>query len=133
MDEATLTDNAGKKADFRNVILIMTSNAGARGLYSQSIGFTLSQDESERKSLKAIEQTMSPEFRNRLDAIVSFNPLNMEVMKMIVDKFINRIKSQLIEKNVALELSDSAREWLAEKGYDTRLGARPLARLIQKR
>ena len=132
MDEATLTDNAGKKADFRNVILIMTSNAGARELYSQSIGFTLSQDESERKSLKAIEQTMSPEFRNRLDAIVSFNPLNMEVMKMIVDKFINRIKSQLIEKNVALELSDSAREWLAEKGYDTRLGARPLARLIQK-
>lgn len=132
MDEATLTDNTGKKADFRNVILIMTSNAGARELYSQSIGFTLSQNESERKSLKAIEQTMSPEFRNRLDAIVSFSPLDMEVMKMIVDKFINRIKSQLIEKNVALELSDTAREWLAEKGYDTRLGARPLARLIQK-
>ncbi len=132
MDEATLTDNMGKKADFRNVILIMTSNAGARELYSQSIGFTMSQNDAERKSLKAIEQTMSPEFRNRLDAIVSFSPLNMEVMKMIVDKFINRIKTQLIEKEVALELSPSARKWLAEKGYDPRLGARPLARLIQK-
>lgn len=132
MDEATLTDNMGKKADFRNVILIMTSNAGARELYSQSIGFTMSQNDAERKSIKAIEQTMSPEFRNRLDAIVSFSPLNIEVMKMIVDKFINRIKSQLIEKQVALELSPNARKWLAEKGYDTRLGARPLARLIQK-
>ncbi len=132
MDEATLTDNMGKKADFRNVILIMTSNAGARELYSQSIGFTMSINDAERKSIKAIEQTMSPEFRNRLDAIVSFSPLNIEVMKMIVDKFINRIKSQLIEKEVALELSSSARKWLAEKGYDTRLGARPLARLIQK-
>lgn len=132
MDEATLTDNMGKRADFRNVILIMTSNAGARELYSQSIGFTMSQNDAERKSIKAIEQTMSPEFRNRLDAIVSFSPLNIEVMKMIVDKFINRIKSQLIEKQVALELSPNARKWLAEKGYDTRLGARPLARLIQK-
>ncbi len=132
MDEATLTDNMGKKADFRNVILIMTSNAGARELYSQSIGFTMSLNDAERKSIKAIEQTMSPEFRNRLDAIVSFSPLNIEVMKMIVDKFINRIKSQLIEKEVALEISPSARKWLAEKGYDTRLGARPLARLIQK-
>lgn len=132
MDEATLTDNMGKKADFRNVIIIMTSNAGARELYSQSIGFTLSQNDAERKSMKAIEQIMSPEFRNRLDAIVSFNPLNIEVMKMIVDKFINRIKSQLIEKEVALEISPSARKWLAEKGYDNRLGARPLARLIQK-
>ncbi|MGB9693425.1 MAG: AAA family ATPase, partial [Fervidobacterium sp.] len=132
MDEATLTDNMGKKADFRNVILIMTSNAGARELYSQSIGFTMSQSDAERKSLKAIEQTMSPEFRNRLDAIVSFHPLNIEVMKMIVDKFVNRIKSQLIEKQVALELSPTARRWLAERGYDARLGARPLARLIQK-
>ena len=132
MDEATLTDNMGKRADFRNVILIMTSNAGARELYSQSIGFTMSQNDAQRKSIKAIEQTMSPEFRNRLDAIVSFSPLNIEVMKMIVDKFINRIKSQLIEKQVALELSPNARKWLAEKGYDTRLGARPLARLIQK-
>ncbi|MCA1901299.1 MAG: ATP-dependent Clp protease ATP-binding subunit ClpA [Candidatus Hydrogenedens sp.] len=131
MDEATLTDNMGKKADFRNVILIMTSNAGARELYSQSIGFTMSQNDAERKSIKAIEQTMSPEFRNRLDAIVSFNPLNIEIMKLIVDKFINRIKAQLIEKEVAIELSPSARIYLAEKGYDTRLGARPLARLIQ--
>ncbi len=132
MDEATLTDNMGKKADFRNVILIMTSNAGARELYSQSIGFTMSKNDTERKSMKAIEQAMSPEFRNRLDAIVNFNPLNIEIMKLIVDKFINRIKSQLVEKGVALEISPGAREYLAEKGYDNRLGARPLARLIQK-
>ncbi len=132
MDEATLTDNMGRKADFRNVILIMTSNAGARELYSQSIGFTTSPNEAERKSMKAIEQTMSPEFRNRLDAIVPFKPLNIEIVKLIVDKFINGIRIQLKDKNVEIELTEQARTWLAEKGFDSRLGARPLARLIQQ-
>ncbi len=132
MDEATLTDNMGRKADFRNVILIMTSNAGARELYSQSIGFTVSPNEAERKSMKAIEQTMSPEFRNRLDAIVPFKPLNVEIVKLIVDKFINGIRTQLKDKNVEIKLTEEARTWLAEKGYDPRLGARPLARLIQQ-
>lgn len=132
MEEATLTDNMGRKADFRNVILIMTSNAGARELYSQSIGFTTSPNEAEKKSMKAIEQTMSPEFRNRLDAIVPFKPLDIEIVKLIVDKFINAIQIQLKDKNVSIRLTDKARTWLAEKGFDSRLGARPLARVIQQ-
>ncbi|MCX8063729.1 MAG: ATP-dependent Clp protease ATP-binding subunit ClpA [Candidatus Hydrogenedentes bacterium] len=132
MDEATLTDNMGRKADFRNVILIMTSNAGARELYSQSIGFTVSPNEAERKSMKAIEQTMSPEFRNRLDAVVPFKQLDIEVVKLIVDKFVNGIRNQLKDKNVHIELTEKARTMLAEKGFDSRLGARPLARVIQQ-
>lgn len=132
MDHATLTDNNGKKADFRNVILLMTSNAGAREMSAQSIGFGLKSDEQRStKGMKAIENLFSPEFRNRLDGIVAFQDLSVEIVERIVDKFIREMETQLREKKVQLELSPAARLWLAEKGYDPAFGARPLARLIQ--
>ncbi|NLF96346.1 MAG: ATP-dependent Clp protease ATP-binding subunit ClpA [Candidatus Riflebacteria bacterium] len=131
MDYATLTDNTGKKADFRNVILIMTSNAGARDMAKGSIGFTREQD-TEWKGKAAIEKLFSPEFRNRLDGIISFAALAPETMKQVVDKFIRELNAQLKERRVELELDESARLWLAEKGYDPVHGARPLARVIQK-
>ncbi len=132
MDHAALTDNMGKHADFRNVVLIMTSNAGARELAANSIGFSSATDESQHKSRKAVEKTFSPEFRNRLDAIVSFESLPMEVVLKVVDKFVARVQSKLSSRNVTLDLHDDARQWLAEKGYDSVLGARPLDRLIQR-
>ncbi len=132
MDYATLTDNNGRKADFRNVILIMTSNAGAREMESHSIGFSKSEDmERTQKGLKAVEKLFSPEFRNRLDGIIVFNSLNQEIMGLIVDKFIDELRAQLAERKVSLEISPAVREWLAEKGYDHTFGARPLGRLIQ--
>jgi len=132
MDHATLTDNNGKKADFRNCILLMTSNAGAREMASSSIGFGGKEsDHRVAKGLKAVENLFSPEFRNRLDGIVSFNGLNIEIMEKIVDKFIRELETQLSEKRIRLILSPAARLWLAENGYDTAFGARPLARLIQ--
>jgi ATP-dependent Clp protease ATP-binding subunit ClpA len=131
MDHATLTDNTGRKADFRNVVLIMTSNAGAREMASKSIGFGASLDDGKSKGIKAVERTFSPEFRNRLDAIVSFNALPMSVIEQIVDKFILELKERLLDKKVLLELTDEARHWLAVNGYDTHYGARPLNRLIQ--
>jgi ATP-dependent Clp protease ATP-binding subunit ClpA len=131
MDHATLTDNNGKKADFRNVILIMTSNAGAREMSTQSIGFGEKSSDAAAKGKKAIEQTFSPEFRNRLDAIISFNSLSLEIMKMIVDKFIKELNDQLASRKVSLDLSETAREWLARNGHDPVYGARPLSRLIQ--
>ena len=132
MDYATLTDNNGKKADFRNVILIMTSNAGAREMSAYSIGFGMKDErEPARKGEKAIEKIFSPEFRNRLDAIVPFNTLSNKVMEKIVDKFIKELALQLKEKRVSISISEEARSWLAEKGYDTIYGARPLVRLIQ--
>ena len=131
MDHATLTDNNGKKADFRNVILMMTSNAGTREMGVQTIGFGDRQGDSEGKGKKAIERYFSPEFRNRLDGIIQFHSLDLDIMKKIVDKFIAELNVQLAERKTRLVLSDAARTWLAEKGFDPQYGARPLARVIQ--
>ncbi len=129
MDSATLTDNNGKKADFRNVILIMTTNAGARELSSGGVGFR-NQSENKGQAKGAIERTFSPEFRNRLDAWVPFKALDLENIKLIVDKFINELNGQLAEKRVLIKLEESAKEWLAKNGFDSKYGARPMARLI---
>lgn len=132
MDYATLTDNNGRKADFRNVILLMTSNAGAREMETVSIGFAQNElVDKARKGMKAVEKLFSPEFRNRLDAIITFRGLTPQIMEQIVDKFIEELKLQLVEKKVTIEISDGVRSWLAEKGYDRNFGARPLGRLIQ--
>ena len=130
-DYATLTDNNGKKADFRNVIIIMTSNAGAREMNTNTIGFGDPLGDTVSKSLKAIEKFFSPELRNRLDAIINFEPLSIEIMKFVVDKFIEELNRQLGLKKVSLTLSPDARTWLAAKGYDPVLGARPLQRVLQ--
>jgi ATP-dependent Clp protease ATP-binding subunit ClpA len=127
MDHSTLTDNAGRKADFRNVILIMTTNAGARELSGQSIGFMTSR---KGGGQKAIKNLFSPEFRNRLDGIITFNALEPRVMEMIVDKLINELQDRLREKMVVITLTDKARQWLATAGHDPDYGARPLRRLI---
>lgn len=132
MDSATLTDNNGKKADFRNVILIMTTNAGARELSSGGVGFRNSSD-TKGSAKGAIERTFTPEFRNRLDAWVPFKALDIEIIKSIVDKFINELNGQLAEKRVLVKLTDDAREWLAKNGFDARYGARPMARLIHEK
>ena len=141
MDHATLTDNNGRKADFRQVVVIMTSNAGSRELSAGAIGFWESGGSeravdarlkvSQQRSKGAIEKVFSPEFRNRLDAIVSFGPLSPGVMETIVEKFILQLEAQLAERRVAITLQPEARIWLAEKGYDPVYGARPLARVIQ--
>ncbi|MGD9563161.1 MAG: ATP-dependent Clp protease ATP-binding subunit ClpA [Pyrinomonadaceae bacterium] len=129
MDSATLTDNNGKKADFRNVILIMTTNAGARELSSGGVGFR--NDASTKGNAKGvIERTFTPEFRNRLDAWVAFKPLDIDIIKLIVDKFIKELNGQLAEKRVLVKLTEEAREWLAKNGFDPRYGARPMSRLI---
>ncbi len=131
MDHATLTDNNGKKADFRNVILMMTSNAGAREMSSQTIGFGDTHRDTPSKGKKAIEQLFSPEFRNRLDDIISFNALSPEIMEMVVDKFMRELNGQLEGKKVRVSYTPQVRTWLAGKGHDPRYGARPLARVIQ--
>ncbi len=131
LDHATLTDNNGKKADFRNVIVMMTSNAGAREMSAKAIGFGESTHHARDRGKKAIENLFNPEFRNRLDGIIYFNPLDMNIMKLIVDKFIRELNSQLAARKVFLTLSDKARTWLAKKGYDPAYGARPLTRIIQ--
>jgi ATP-dependent Clp protease ATP-binding subunit ClpA len=131
MDHATLTDNNGKKADFRNVILMMTSNAGTREMSTQTIGFGDVLRDTPSKGRKAIEQMFSPEFRNRLDDTINFNPLSPEVMEMVVDKFMKELNGQLAAKRVKLRYSPAVRSWLAKKGHDPRYGARPLARVIQ--
>ncbi len=132
MDSATLTDNNGKKADFRNVILIMTTNAGARELSSGGMGFRNSSD-TKGNAKGVIERTFTPEFRNRLDAWVPFKALDIDVIKLIVDKFINELNGQLAEKRVLVKLTEPAREWLAKNGFDARYGARPMARLIHEK
>jgi ATP-dependent Clp protease ATP-binding subunit ClpA len=141
MDHATLTDNTGRKADFRNVVLILTSNAGSRELSAPAIGFSegsgAAHDVRVRKaadsrSKAAIEKVFSPEFRNRLDAIVTFRPLTSAVMQDIVEKFVLQLEQQLAERHVAITLTPEARNWLAVKGYDPVFGARPLARVVQK-
>ena len=132
LDHATLTDNNGKKADFRNVIIIMTSNAGAREMSSQAIGFGDQQYDAETKGKKAIESFFNPEFRNRLDGIITFNSLTVEIMEMIVDKLMKELNEQLAVKKVSLTITPAVRRWLAMKGHDPRYGARPLARVIQR-
>ena len=144
MDHATLTDNTGRKADFRHVILIMTSNAGSREMSATSIGFentgrgdSVMADDArwkatQTRSKSAIERLFSPEFRNRLDAIVTFRPLSQQTMETIVQKFILQLEAQLTERKVAFTLSPEARVWLARKGFDPVYGARPLARVIQQ-
>jgi len=131
LDHATLTDNNGRKADFRNVIVIMTSNAGSREMSAPTIGFGDPQKGSAGKGKKAIEKYFSPEFRNRLDSIITFNELSFEIMQKIVDKFMAEFADQLAMKKVSLEYSEAVRSWLAEKGYDPLYGARPLARVLQ--
>ncbi len=132
MDHATLTDNTGRKADFRQVVLIMTSNAGSREMSQKAIGFASDRaKESKSRSKHALERVFSPEFRNRLDAIVHFEALSPEVMETIVEKFILELEAQLAERRVAITLTPEARAYLARKGYDPSYGARPLARLIQ--
>ena len=131
MDHGTLTDNNGRKADFRNIILIMTTNAGAEEGSRASIGFT--QQNHATDSLKVIEKGFSPEFRNRLDAIIQFNPLDISIVGHVVDKFIFELETLLADKNVTLTLDTEARLWLSENGCDSKMGARPMARLIQER
>jgi len=131
MDYATLTDNNGKKADFRNVILIMTSNAGAKDMDKNVIGFGDRGGDTKAKGRDAINSLFNPEFRNRLDSIITFNQLTPEIMKKVVDKFIAEFQRPLNRKKVRVTLSDEARTWLASKGFDPAYGARPLARLIQ--
>jgi ATP-dependent Clp protease ATP-binding subunit ClpA len=144
MDHATLTDNTGRKADFRNVVLILTSNAGSREMSTASIGFSDGAGEAARdiagvsrdrasvsRSKAAIERVFSPEFRNRLDAIVTFRPLTPAAMETIVEKFVMQLEHQLAERHVAITLTPAARTWLATKGYDPKFGARPLGRVLQ--
>ncbi len=128
MDHGTLTDNNGRQANFHNVILIMTSNVGAREMSSSPIGFG---DRLPGETRQAVEKTFSPEFRNRLDAIISFRPLDEEVMTRVVDKFVRQLQASLAERKVSLSLTDGARRDLARRGYDPVFGARPLSRLIE--
>ncbi|MCW9033153.1 MAG: ATP-dependent Clp protease ATP-binding subunit ClpA [Rhodospirillales bacterium] len=130
MDHGKLTDHNGKSVDFRNVVLIMTTNAGATDLAKAAIGFE--RDSREGDDMEAIEKMFSPEFRNRLDSIIPFNSLAPEVVSRVVDKFIIELETQLADRDVTIELTDAAREWLAKKGYSKNYGARPLARVIQE-
>ena len=129
MDHGSLTDNNGRKADFRNVVLIMTTNAGAMDMARPSIGF--SEQDHSSDGMEAIRKLFVPEFRNRLDAIVQFSSLSEAVVKTIVDKFLTELQAQLDDKRVTLEVDDAARAWLAREGYDEKMGARPMQRLIQ--
>jgi ATP-dependent Clp protease ATP-binding subunit ClpA len=129
MDHGKLTDHSGKQIDFRNVILIMTTNAGAQDLAKAAFGFHRSKREGDDK--EAIDRLFAPEFRNRLDAIVPFGRLPTEVIAQVVDKFILQLEAQLADRNVTIELTDEARSWLVKNGYDETMGARPMARVIQ--
>jgi len=131
MDHATLTDNNGKKADFRNVILIMTTNAGAREMSDSGMGFVPTGTTGKGRGV--IERTFAPEFRNRLDAWIAFDALSFETIERVVDKFIGELRQQLAPKNVTLDLREGGRAWLARHGYDRAFGARPMARLIQQK
>ena len=131
MDHGTLTDNNGRKADFRNVVLVMTTNAGAQEAARASIGFT-DQDHSS-DAMETLKKVFTPEFRNRLDAIIQFAALPLEVIKTVVDKFLVELQAQLDDKRVELAVDESARDWLAREGYDEKMGARPMQRLIQEK
>ena len=130
MDHGKLTDHNGRQVDFRNVILIMTSNAGAADMAKAAIGFGRGRREGEDTA--AIERMFTPEFRNRLDAVISFAPLSREIIMQVVDKFVLQLEAQLMDRHVHIELTPEAANWLAEKGYDDRMGARPLGRVIQE-
>jgi ATP-dependent Clp protease ATP-binding subunit ClpA len=130
MDHGTLTDHNGRKVDFRNVVLIMTSNAGAAEQAKSAIGF--GRDRREGEDTAAIERTFTPEFRNRLDAVISFGPLPKSVILKVVEKFVLQLEAQLMDRDVTIELTQAAAEWLGDKGYDDKMGARPLARVIQE-
>ncbi len=130
MDHGTLTDHNGRSVDFRNVILIMTSNAGAMDMAKSAIGF--GRDRREGEDTAAIERMFTPEFRNRLDAVISFAPLPKETILQVVEKFVLQLEAQLMDRHVSIELSKTAAEWLADKGYDEKMGARPLGRVIQE-
>ena len=130
MDHGTLTDHNGRSVDFRNVILIMTSNAGAAEQAKSAIGFN--RDRREGEDTAAIERTFTPEFRNRLDAVISFQPLPKSTILQVVEKFVLQLEAQLMDRNVTIELTRPAAEWLAEEGYDEKMGARPLGRVIQE-
>jgi len=130
MDHGKLTDHNGRAVDFRNVILIMTSNAGASDMAKEAIGF--GRDKREGEDTAAIERTFTPEFRNRLDAVISFGGLPKEVIMRVVEKFVLQLEAQLMDRNVSIELTQEAAEWLADKGYDDKMGARPLGRVIQE-
>ena len=130
MDHGKLTDHNGRTTDFRNVVLIMTSNAGATELAKSAIGF--GRDNRSGEDTAAIERTFTPEFRNRLDATISFAPLGRDVIAQVVEKFVLQLEAQLIDRNVTIELTKAAADWLGEKGYDAKMGARPLARVIQE-
>jgi ATP-dependent Clp protease ATP-binding subunit ClpA len=130
MDHGTLTDNNGRKTDFRHVVIVMTTNAGAFEMNRASIGFV--QSDNATDGMEALKRLFSPEFRNRLDAIIQFAPLDMPVIERVVDKLLVEIEAQLEKKGVSIVLDDAARRWLAEKGYDPKMGARPMARLMQE-
>jgi ATP-dependent Clp protease ATP-binding subunit ClpA len=131
MDHGKLTDTNGREADFRNVILVMTTNAGAQQSARRSIGFTEQDNVSD--SSEAIRRAFTPEFRNRLDAVIYFSALDFNVVMLIVDKFILELEAQLALKDVSLSVSMPAREWLAEQGFDPEMGARPMKRVIQNK
>ncbi len=131
MDRGALTDTNGREANFKNVILVMTSNAGAAQASRRSIGFTR-QDHS-TDAMEVVRRSFTPEFRNRLDAIIQFRPLGMEHILRVVDKFLIQLESQLHEKAVTLSVSPEARQWLADHGFDEHMGARPMARVIQEK
>ena len=130
MDHGKLTDHNGRTTDFRNVVLIMTSNAGASEMSKAAIGF--GRDRREGEDTQAIERTFTPEFRNRLDAVVSFAPLDRDVIAQVVEKFVLQLEAQLMDRNVTIEITKAAADWLGEKGYDSKMGARPLGRVIQE-
>ena len=130
MDHGKLTDHNGRQVDFRNVVLIMTSNAGAAEQAKSAIGF--GRDRREGEDTAAIERTFTPEFRNRLDAVISFAPLSKDIIMQVVEKFVLQLEAQLLDRKVTIELTPAASEWLAEKGYDDKMGARPLGRVIQE-
>jgi ATP-dependent Clp protease ATP-binding subunit ClpA len=130
MDHGTLTDNNGRKADFRNVIIVMTTNAGASEASRASIGFTPQDHSSD--AMSAIRKLFTPEFRNRLDAIIQFNGLDRDTIMHVVDKFLFELEEQLEAKHVSISFAEGVKEWLAERGYDPQMGARPMARVIQE-
>jgi len=130
MDHGKLTDHNGKRVDFQNVILIMTTNAGASELAKAAIGFNRSRREGDDE--EAVNRMFSPEFRNRLDAVIAFASLTPEVIAKVVEKFVFQLEAQLGDRNITIELTPEANKWLAERGYDDKFGARPLARVIQE-
>jgi ATP-dependent Clp protease ATP-binding subunit ClpA len=130
MDHGTLTDNNGRKADFRHVIIVMTTNAGAQEMNRPSIGFMTADNATD--GMEAVRRLFSPEFRNRLDATIQFAPLDAVTIERVVDKLLIEVEAQLEPKGVILSIDEAARHWIAQKGYDPKMGARPMARVIQE-